>query len=159
MSRYPHTAGTSTFTVTASNVCGSDSKQLSITINKSATVPVTGVTLNRTELSLPENQTATLAATVEPDNATNKDVTWSSSDGAIATVNADGVVTAVAPGTAIVAVTTVDQNKTATCTVTVTPATVSVTGVTLSQDSMSLNKGDSEASPPRFFPPTPPIKT
>ena len=141
----PTTAGTSTFTVTASNVCGSDSKQLSITINKSATVPVTGVTLNRTELSLPENQTATLAATVEPDNATNKDVTWSSSDGAIATVNADGVVTAVAPGTAIVAVTTVDQNKTATCTVTVTPATVSVTGVTLSQDSMSLNKGDSEA--------------
>ena len=56
---------------------------------------------------------------MQPSNATNKNVTWSSSDGAVATVDANGNVTAVAPGTAAITVTTADGNKTAVCTVTV----------------------------------------
>ena len=117
----PTTAGTSTFTVKAANDYGSDSKELSITIDAQTNVPVTGVTLSQTELSLTEGNTAQLTATVKPDNATNKNVTWSSSAPNVATVDSSGKVTAVAPGTATITVTTQDGNHTATCTVTVRP--------------------------------------
>lgn len=79
---------------------------------------VTGVTLNVTTKALLVDETLTLTATVLPENATNKNVTWSTSDANIATV-ADGVVTAKKVGTATITVTTVDGSKTATCTVTV----------------------------------------
>ncbi|MGV2788103.1 hypothetical protein GNF98_20950 [Clostridium perfringens] len=62
----------------------------------------------------------TLTATVAPANATNKAVTYSSSDPTIATVTNAGKVTAVAEGTATITVKTTDGNKTANCTVTVT---------------------------------------
>ena len=83
------------------------------------TVAVTGVTLNKTSTTILVNGTETLTATVAPDNATNKAVTWSTSNAAIATVN-EGTVTAKAAGTATITVTTADGNKTATCAVTVT---------------------------------------
>ena len=134
----PTATGTSTFTVVATNDYGSDSKELSITIDAQTNVPVTGVTLSQTELSLTEGGTAQLTATVLPDNATNRNVTWSSNAPGVATVDSSGKVTAVAPGTATITVTTVDQSKTATCEVTVTAATVPVTGVTLSQTQASL---------------------
>ena len=86
-------------------------------------VSVTGVTLNRTTASLPVSGTTTLAATVAPANATNRDVTWSSSNNAVATVNNNGVVTAVSAGTATITVTTADGGRTATNTVTVTAST------------------------------------
>lgn len=86
---------------------------------KPASVPVTGVKLNTETLELFTGNTATLTATVEPDNATNKTVTWKSSDTNIATVDTDGNVTAVGAGTATITVTTADGGKTATCTVTV----------------------------------------
>ena len=116
----PTTQGTYNFTVTATNSGGFDSKSLSITINPAANVPVESVSLNHTELSLTEGDIDTLTATVEPDNATDQNVIWSSSDNTVATVDENGKVTAVAAGTATITVTTVDQNKTATCTVTVT---------------------------------------
>ena len=84
------------------------------------TVAVTGVSLNQTSLTLTEGYSETLTATVSPDNATNKTVTWSTSDANIATVS-NGKVTAVAEGTATVTVTTTDGGKTATCNVTVNP--------------------------------------
>ena len=111
-----------------------------VTVNAAAPVPVTSVSLDKTSLGLTEGDTETLTATVEPSDATNKNVTWSTSDASIATVT-DGVVTAVAPGTATITVTTVDQSKTATCTVTVT---VPVTGVTLNKTRTSLYVGDTE---------------
>lgn len=79
---------------------------------------VTGVTLDKTTLELFTGDTETLTATVAPDNATNKNVTWSTSDANVATVE-NGVVTAVSAGTATITVTTEDGAKTATCTVTV----------------------------------------
>ncbi len=86
----------------------------------STTVAVTGVTLSASALSLTAGgATGTLTATVAPANATNKTVTWTSSNTAVATV-ANGVVTPVAAGTAVITVTTADGAKTATCTVTVT---------------------------------------
>ncbi len=84
------------------------------------TVPVTGVTLNQTSISLTMGGTANLTATVAPDNATNKAVSWSSSNTASVTVS-NGVVTAVAAGSATITVTTADGNKKASCIVTVTP--------------------------------------
>ncbi len=100
-----------------------------------ATVAVTSVTLDKTTASLKEKETLTLKATVAPVDATDKTVTWTSSNTDVATVK-DGVVTAVKAGTATI--TAKAGDKTATCTVTVTPATVAVTRLTLSTTYVSL---------------------
>ncbi len=81
--------------------------------------PVTGVTLDEATLELFTGGSATLVATVQPDDATNKNVTWQSSNANVATVQ-NGTVTAVGPGKATITVTTEDGKRTATCTVTVT---------------------------------------
>ncbi len=86
---------------------------------KAGTDPVSGVTLSQETLNLETGETATLTATVLPSSAGNKNVTWSSSNEAVATVE-NGVVTAVGTGNATITVTTVDGGKTATCDVTVT---------------------------------------
>ena len=85
--------------------------------------PVTGVKLDRENASVQVGKSITLTAAVQPENATDQNVVWSSSDPAIATVNEEGKVTGIAEGTATITVTTVDGNRTATCTVTVTKAT------------------------------------
>ena len=90
------------------------------------TVNVTGITLSQTEAAVTiGGETLTLIATVAPDDATDKTVTWTSSDPTVATV-ANGVVTAVAAGTATITATATNgtedttDDKTATCTITVT---------------------------------------
>ena len=95
-----------------------------------ATVAVTGVSLDKTSLDLIEGGTETLTATVSPDNATNKKVSWKSSDTAVATVDDNGKVTAVKAGSATITV-TADGGKTATCSVKVTEqAKIVITGNT-----------------------------
>ena len=74
--------------------------------------PVTGVTLDKTSAELTEGDELVLAATVSPANATNKNVTWISSDETVATVK-DGKVTALKPGTVKITVKTEDGGKTA----------------------------------------------
>jgi uncharacterized protein YjdB len=108
------------------------------------TVAVTGVTLDKTELSLAVGNTETLTATVSPDNAFNKGITWNSSAPAIATVSDSGAVTAKASGNATIIVSTKDGGKIAFCAVTVTDATVYVTGVTLDKTELSLIAGNTE---------------
>lgn len=107
-------------------------------------IPVTGVTLSETELELTIGDTGTLTATVAPEDADDKTVSWSSSDESVATVDQNGEVTAVGAGEATITVTTTDGSKTADCKVTVTAAPVAVTGVELNKTSMELNVGDSE---------------
>lgn len=102
----------------------------------STNVPVTGVTLNQTALSLGVGSSSTLTATVAPDNATNKAVTWTTDNAEVATV-ADGVVTAVAEGTATITATTVDGGFTASCAVTVTAA-ATAEGYTVSMKDSSV---------------------
>lgn len=84
-----------------------------------APVPATGVTLDKTSASVKQGKTITLTATVAPENATNKNVTWSSDNESVATVS-NGVVTGVAPGNATITVTTVDGGYKESCAVTVT---------------------------------------
>ncbi|MFA7032566.1 MAG: Ig-like domain-containing protein, partial [Bacilli bacterium] len=86
--------------------------------------PVTGVSLNESSVTLNINDTVTLIATISPDNASNKNISWSTSNASVATVN-DGVVTAVAAGNATITVTTSDGGHTASCAVTVTALTLS----------------------------------
>ncbi len=117
----PTAAGNFTFTVTAKNSAGEASKEYTLAI---AVVPVANVTLDHTVLALFPGDTTALTATVEPDTATDKTVTWESSDPNVATVDQSGKVTAVAPGTATITATA--GGKTATCTVTVTPKTYTV---------------------------------
>ena len=82
-------------------------------------VPVTGVSLNESSITLDVGGNQTLTATVTPENATNKKVRWTSDNETVATVSEDGVVTAVAGGTAVITATTHDGLFTASCTVTV----------------------------------------
>jgi uncharacterized protein YjdB len=104
-------------------------------------VLVTGVTVSPTSQTINVGGTVQLVATVAPSNATNQNVTWSTSNASFATVSSTGLVTGVAQGSATITVTTVDQGKTATSAITVTTTNVPVTGVTVSPTSQSLNVG------------------
>ena len=92
-------------------------------------VKVTAITLNKTETSIKVGSTETLSVTaVAPDNATDKTYTWKTSDASIATVDQDGKVTAVAEGTVTIYAEANDGSGVkGNCTVTVTPATITVT--------------------------------
>ncbi len=137
-------AGNATITVTTAD--GSKTATCSVTVN-AKTIPVTGIKLDKTTLSLVEGESETLKATVTPDNATNKEVIWTSSDNEVATV-VNGKVTAVKAGKAKIMATvtplTLIETPLATCEVTVTAKTVAVTGVTLDKPTLSLVEGDSE---------------
>lgn len=108
---------------------------------------VTGVTLDKQTLELYTGKSATLNAKVQPANATNKNVTWSTSDATIATVQ-EGTVTAVAAGTATITVTTEDGSHTATCTVSVKDPVYSMSTDTavLSFDSKTEGYADAPAA-------------
>ena len=123
-------AGKATITVTAED--GNKTATCAVTVNP---ISVTGVTLDQSALPISVGGSAELKANVTPENATNKTVTWSSDNTAVATVDASGKVTAVAPGTATITVTTADGGKTANCTVTVTQP---VNDVTLDKTTMDL---------------------
>ena len=107
---------------------------------KAKAVGVTDVTLDKTELTLTEGEAETLTATVRPDNADNRKVTWSSDKTDVATVDGAGKVTAVKPGEAVVTVTTEDGGKTATCRVTVKAKAVNVTDVSLDRTELTLTE-------------------
>ena len=114
------TAGTQTVTVSYTKADVTKTATYEITVNA---VAVTGITLDKETIQLKVGKTTKLTATVEPDNATDKTVVWSSGDETVATVSEDGTVTAVAEGTATITAGTPDGAQTATCTVTVIAAT------------------------------------
>jgi hypothetical protein len=94
--------------------CGKDNSE-----SENESVKVTGVSLDKTALTLETGETETLVVTVVPDDATNKAVAWTSSNSEVASVDNNGTVTAIVAGTAVIIVTTNDGGKTATCEVTV----------------------------------------
>lgn len=107
--------GSATITATAQTATGTTSASTTITVTP---IAVTSVSLSSNSETIKVGKTVTLTPTVSPSNATNKNVTWSSSDTSVATVS-EGKVTGVAAGTATITVTTVSGSKTATCTVVV----------------------------------------
>ena len=153
-------AGTAMITVTATN--GTDDTTddqtatctVTVTEAEAPKVDVSKVTLDQSTVSLVEEETVTLTATVTPTDATDKTVTWSSDKESVATVDADGKVTAVKAGTAIITVTATNgtddttDDKTATCTVTVTEAEApktDITGITLNKTSVTVEEGKTES--------------
>lgn len=116
-------SGKKSFSIWAKLVTGTntyyDQEIYSMNGTKPTEVSVTSVSLNKSTLDIKVGETATLTATINPTNATNKNVTWKSDNTQIATIDTAGKVTAIKEGTAKITVKTKDGNHTATCIVTV----------------------------------------
>lgn len=116
-------SGKKSFSIWAKLVTGTntyyDQEIYSMNGTKPTEVSVTSVSLNKSTLDIKVGETATLTATINPTNATNKNVTWKSDNTQIATVDTAGKITAIKEGTAKITVKTKDGNYTATCIVTV----------------------------------------
>ena len=133
-------AGTAKITVKA--IDGSEkTASCDVTVSEKE-IAVTGVSLNKTSVTITEGETETLTATVAPADATNQNVKWTSSDTSVVTVSG-GKLTAVKPGTATITV-TADGDKTATCAVTVKEADRSVKSVSLNKSSTTMKVGGTE---------------
>ena len=129
------TAGTATITATTNN-----GKTASCAVNIiNPYIAVTGISLNTSSVTIDVGKTYTFTATVFPSNATNKTVTWSSSNTSVATVS-NGVVTGKTAGTATITATT-NNGKTASCAVNVVKPVVAVTSVTLNRSSVNIEVG------------------
>ena len=129
-------AGNCTITATA----GGKSATCTVTVSTQE-IPVERITLSSTSLSLKEGDSHRLTATVTPSDATDSQVTWSSSDPSVATVSDQGEVTAVRAGNCTITATA--GGKSATCTVTVSAKEIPVERITLSSTTLSLKEGDS----------------
>jgi uncharacterized protein YjdB len=145
------TAGTAAITVTTAD--GGKTASCDVTVSPPGdSVPVTGVSLNKTSATISLGASETLTAAITPSNATNQNVTWSTSNSGVAVVSTGGVVTSVSVGTATITVKTDDGNKTATCSVTVNP--IPVTGVAIIQPTTtSINVGVTLTLIPEITPP------
>ncbi|MDE6558183.1 MAG: Ig-like domain-containing protein [Clostridia bacterium] len=147
--------GTAIITVTTAD--GGKTAACTVNVSKKAPaiVSVTGVVLDKSTATIKVDGTVTLKETVSPSNAKNKDVSWSSNKPAVATVDQNGVVTAVSVGTAVITVTTADGNHKASCTVTVeakAPVNIPVSGVSLDYTSATLKVGATKQLTPTVSP-------
>jgi LPXTG-motif cell wall-anchored protein len=113
---------------------------------KTAPLSVTGVSLDKEEATISAGSTDKLTATVVPEGATNKNVTWSSSNEDVATVAADGTVTAIAPGKATITVTTEDGGHTDECVIT-------VPGLVITSKITKMTIGDTATATADYFGP------
>ena len=119
-----------------------------VTVNP---IEVTSLKLNLTSLSLIVGNSRTLTATIQPSNATYKEVTWQSSNPEVATVSEDGTVKALTQGTAVITCTSVSNpDITASCDVTV--STIAVTKITLNRNSLPIEEFDREYISYTIFP-------
>ena len=136
--------GEGTARISATTADGSFSRGRNVTVNPK-NVPVEGVTLSRTSLTLAARDFETLFATINPTDATNQAVTWTSDKESVATV-VDGTVTGVSEGTAVITVTTTDGGFRAKCDVTVTAEIIHVSSVTVTTPASStINVGGTVA--------------
>lgn len=108
---------------------------------KTKPIAVTGISLDNTTLSVETGKTGQLKVTITPANATNKNVTWSSEDEALATIDSAGRFTTKKAGTVNLVATTQDGSKVAKCALTIKDPVVKVTGVTLDKASAEIEEG------------------
>lgn len=132
----------SNITVTATFTSSSSDPGTDPDDDSGSTVP-SSVSLSSSTLSLNVGASSTLTATVRPSTATDKSVTWSTSDRAVASVSSSGRVTALSAGTAIITVTTVVGGYTASCTVTVREDASAVTSIELEYTYAAMSVGGS----------------
>ena len=130
----------STGQTTITATCGDKTAQCTVTVVDTTPISVTGVSLNKSATSISVGSTETLTATITPSNATNKNVTWTSSSTNVATVS-NGTVTAVAVGTTVITVRTADGGYTDTCTVTVTAAPTITYQLEADDSELKFNSG------------------
>ena len=130
-------AGTATIMATSANGLTATCE---VTV-EAKIIAVESIAISSTELTLTEGDNATLTATIAPTDATDKNVTWASSDETVATVSAEGVVTAVKAGKATITVTS-SNGKTATCEVTVDAKIIAVESIAISSTELTLTEGD-----------------
>ena len=128
-------SGSTTITAKADN-------GVSATCNVTVVVPVTGVTVSPQTLVLEQYTTGTVTASVQPSNATEKGVTWSSSSPSIASVR-DGIVEAISPGTATITATTIDGAFSSSCAVTVEKEKTKATSLSFEGSALFVNPNDS----------------
>ena len=133
-------AGEATITVTVVTEDGQEFTATCTVTVADQLVPVTGITVDKTSVTINVGSSTTLRATVQPENATNKNLKWTSSNSSVASVNSKGVVTGKKEGKATITVTTEDGSYTATIEVTV--RYVPVTGITLNPTSKTIKVGE-----------------
>lgn len=139
---YIHANAIGTTKIYATATDGSECSDY-LTVTVSNTVPVASITLNRSNISLEECGSTSLFATVCPENASNKNVNWTSSDSSVATVSDSGLVTAVSIGSAIITATAADgSGHCDCCTVTVTES-ILVSDICVSPSEINLKVNDS----------------
>lgn len=134
--------------ITATTEDGKKTATCTVTVdttNAPSNIPVTGISLDRAELTLYQiPATEYLKAEISPSNAANKTIIWKSSNPNVAVVNTTGEITSISNGTTVITATTEDGQKTATCTVTVdttnTPSNIKVTGIVLNKTEVSLTR-------------------
>ena len=112
------------------------------TVNVVDTIELKGITINKTTLRLKEKNSETLKITFNPSNATNKKITWKSSNSNIATVDNNGTVKAIKPGSATITAVSNDGGYVATSKVTVEALSKKVTGVSLDKKEIQLVAGE-----------------
>ena len=131
-------AGTAVITATSTN---GKTAGCTVTVSKKE-IPITEISLDKSSATLTEGETTTLTATVLPENTTDsKSVSWSSSNSEVATVDANGTVTAKRAGTAVITATSTN-GKTAGCTVTVSKKEIPITEISLDKSSATLTEGE-----------------
>ena len=135
--------GTGSATITVRTIDGGYTDTCSITVAGPSSVPVSSVSLDRTYLEMHAGGTYRLTATISPSDATDKSVSWASSNPSAAAVDQDGNVKAVSAGSATITVTTHDGSKTASCSVSVFSDSIPAKGIKLNRASASLYEGGS----------------
>ena len=127
-------SGTAIITVTTQD--GNKTATCNVTVYQ----PVTGITLNKSNTNITKGLSETLAATINPSDATNKNITWTSSSTSVATVDTTGKITAISEGTTTITATTEDGEFTATCEVTVSQPVI----MTINPASSMLETGETQ---------------
>jgi uncharacterized protein YjdB len=137
--------------ITATTVDGGFAATCTVVV---ARVPVTGMTLNKNSAAVDVGKAIILTASIVPENATNKSVTWTSSNSNIASVDSNGIVIGNAAGQVKITAATVDGNYTAVCTVTVNSvnSVVRVTGIALNKTNVTLKTGNVIILEPQISP-------
>jgi len=135
--------------ITATTVDGKKTAKCVVTVKTASIINVTGINLNEENISMNVGDSDILTVTITPDNATNQNVTWSSSDESIVTVNSEGEIEGLSSGDATITATTKDGNKKATCEITVIAIEddipiVNVESVSLDRKIISMKVGENE---------------